>query len=326
MENVKSCSLAELENMEQETYQLLDIRSMEAFDHGHLKDALNIPANELIERKDELQTEKKIIVYCQSGVISTDQAELLSGFGFDACSLEGGYDKWLLNHFQETARNADIEKSIRKKFHKSIFSKFTKAINEYQLVREGDKIAVCISGGKDSMLMAKLFQELQRHHKFPFEVVYLVMDPGYNERNRQIIEQNAKILNIPLTIFETNIFEAVYNIEKSPCYLCARMRRGHLYSKAKELGCGALCFEGNIDFYGKSGFRQASEFGIRYHGLPEGEDASFFLCEELMPGYLNGITGEYAPPAGYLVNEKEAETFDREFPYMEKKKLPGQIF
>lgn len=114
MENVKSCSLAELENMEQETYQLLDIRSMEAFDHGHLKDALNIPANELIERKDELQTEKKIIVYCQSGVISTDQAELLSGFGFDACSLEGGYDKWLLNHFQETARNADIEKSIRK--------------------------------------------------------------------------------------------------------------------------------------------------------------------------------------------------------------------
>ena len=186
--------------MEQETYQLLDIRSVEAFDHGHLKDALNIPADELIDRKEELPTDKKIIVYCQSGVISTDQAELLCGLGFDACNLEGGYDKWLLNHFQETARNEDIEKSIRKKFHKSIFSKFTKAINEYQLVQEGDKIAVCISGGKDSMLMAKLFQELQRHHKFPFEVVYLVMDPGYNERNRQIIEQNAKILNIPLTI------------------------------------------------------------------------------------------------------------------------------
>ena len=96
--------------------------------------------------------------------------------------------------------------------------------------------------------------------------------------------------------------------------------------KAKELGCGAVCFEGNIDFYGKSGFKQASEFGIRYHGLPEGEDASFFLCKELIPGYLNGITGEYAPPAGYLVNEKEAEAFDREFPYMEKKKLLGQIF
>ena len=247
MENTKSCSLTELENMEQETYQLLDIRSVEAFDHGHLKDALNIPADELIDRKEELPTDKKIIVYCQSGVISTDQAELLCGLGFDACNLEGGYDKWLLNHFQETARNADIEKSIRKKFHKSIFSKFTKAINEYQLVQEGDKIAVCISGGKDSMLMAKLFQELQRHHKFPFEVVYLVMDPGYNERNRQIIEQNAKILNIPLTIFETNIFEAVYNIEKSPCYLCARMRRGYLYSKAKELGCNKIALGHHFD-------------------------------------------------------------------------------
>ena len=247
MENTKSCSLTELENMEQETYQLLDIRSVEAFDHGHLKDALNIPADELIDRKEELPTDKKIIVYCQSGVISTDQAELLCGLGFDACNLEGGYDKWLLSHFQETARNEDIEKSIRKKFHKSIFSKFTKAINEYQLVQEGDKIAVCISGGKDSMLMAKLFQELQRHHKFPFEVVYLVMDPGYNERNRQIIEQNAKILNIPLTIFETNIFEAVYNIEKSPCYLCARMRRGYLYSKAKELGCNKIALGHHFD-------------------------------------------------------------------------------
>ena len=247
MENVKSCSLTELENMQKEIYQLLDIRSVEAFDHGHLKDALNIPSDELIDRKEELPADKKIIVYCQSGVISTNQAELLCGLGFDACNLEGGYDKWLLNHFQETARNEDIEKSIRKKFHKSIFSKFTKAINEYQLVQEGDKIAVCISGGKDSMLMAKLFQELQRHHKFPFEVIFLVMDPGYNERNRQIIEQNAKILNIPLTIFETNIFEAVYNIEKSPCYLCARMRRGYLYSKAKELGCNKIALGHHFD-------------------------------------------------------------------------------
>ena len=100
----------------------------------------------------------------------------------------------------------------------------------------------------------------------------------------------------------------------------------YLLDKAAKLGCGAVCFEGNIDFYGKSGFRPASEFNIRYHGLEEGQDASFFLCKELIPGYLNGITGEYAPPAGYLVNEKEAEAFDREFPYMEKKKLLGQIF
>ena len=96
--------------------------------------------------------------------------------------------------------------------------------------------------------------------------------------------------------------------------------------KAKELGCGALCFEGNIDFYGKSGFTYASEFGIRYHGLPEGADASFFLCKELIPGYLSGVTGEYAPPQGYFVHEEEAEIFDKEFPQKEKLKLPGQIF
>ena len=96
--------------------------------------------------------------------------------------------------------------------------------------------------------------------------------------------------------------------------------------KAAKLGCGAVCFEGNIDFYGKSGFRPASEFNIRYHGLEEGQDASFFLCKELIPGYLNGITGEYATPAGYFVEEKEAEEFDKMFPYKEKKKLPGQLF
>ena len=96
--------------------------------------------------------------------------------------------------------------------------------------------------------------------------------------------------------------------------------------KAAELGCGAVCFEGNIDFYGKSGFKYAGEFGIRYHGLPEGEDASFFLCKELIPGYLNGIMGEYTTPAGYLVDEKEAEEFDKMFPYKEKKNLPGQLF
>ncbi len=96
--------------------------------------------------------------------------------------------------------------------------------------------------------------------------------------------------------------------------------------RAKALGCGAICMEGNIDFYGKSGFRQASEYGIRYHDTEEGEDTPFFLCKELIPGYLDGVTGEYAPPAGYFVDEKEAEEFDREFPYKEKKRLPGQIF
>ena len=141
----------------------------------------------------------------------------------------------------------DIEQSLRKKFKKSIWSKFTKAVRDYELVQEGDRIAVCISGGKDSMLMAKLFQELQRHHKVEFELVFLVMDPGYSAANRQIIENNAKKLGIPITIFESDIFDAVFEIEKSPCYLCARMRRGHLYHQAKQLGCNKIALGHHYD-------------------------------------------------------------------------------
>ena len=141
----------------------------------------------------------------------------------------------------------NIEESIRKKFHKEIFSKFCKAINQYELLSPNDKVAVCISGGKDSMLMAKLFQELKRHNKFPFELVFLVMDPGYNKKNRELIEKNAKLLNIPINIFESDIFENVVNIEKSPCYICARMRRGHLYSKAKQLGCNKIALGHHYD-------------------------------------------------------------------------------
>ena len=140
-----------------------------------------------------------------------------------------------------------IEKSIRKKFHKEIFSKFAKAINEYELLQENDHVAVCISGGKDSMLMAKLFQELKRHNKFAFELTFLVMDPGYNEANRRRIEENAKLMDIPITIFESDIFDSVVEIEKSSCYLCARMRRGHLYSKAKELGCNKIALGHHYD-------------------------------------------------------------------------------
>lgn len=119
-----------------------------------------------------------------------------------------------------------IERSILKKYRKEIWKPFTYAIRRYQLIQPGDKIAVCISGGKDSMLMAKLMQLLQRFSDYPFEVVFLVMDPGYNEINRHKIESNAALLEIPVTIFETNIFEVANNSEKSPCYLCARMRRG----------------------------------------------------------------------------------------------------
>lgn len=177
-------------------------------------------------------------------------AENLAEKGYDAVSLTGGYLAWLCHHMEEEQKqkiNEDVEQSIRKKFHKKIWSKFTKAINQYQLVKEGDSIAVCISGGKDSMLMAKLFQELKRHSKFSFDVKFLVMDPGYNAVNRKVIEDNAKKLNIPIQIFESDIFESVYHVEKSPCYLCARMRRGHLYSYAKELGCNKIALGHHYD-------------------------------------------------------------------------------
>lgn len=141
----------------------------------------------------------------------------------------------------------EVEKSIRKRFHKELFSKFARAINDYDLIQENDRIAVCISGGKDSMLMAKLFQELKRHNKFPFELTFLVMDPGYHPANRQMIEHNARILNVPVIIFQSEIFDAVYDVEKSPCYLCARMRRGYLYSKAQELGCNKIALGHHFD-------------------------------------------------------------------------------
>ena len=133
-----------------------------------------------------------------------------------------------------------IERSIQKKYHEELWTPFVHAVKQYQLIAEGDRIAVCISGGKDSMLMAKLMQMLHRHSDFPFELVYLVMDPGYNELNRKKIESNAALLHIPVTIFESRIFDVANNTDKSPCYLCARMRRGTLYAKAKELGCNKI--------------------------------------------------------------------------------------
>ena len=141
----------------------------------------------------------------------------------------------------------EVEKSIQKKYKKKLWRPFCKAINQYELVKPGDKIAVCISGGKDSMLMAKLFQELKRHNKFEFELVFMVMDPGYNQLNRQMIIDNSKKLNIPIQIFDSQIFDSVFNIEKSPCYLCARMRRGHLYAMAKELGCNKIALGHHYD-------------------------------------------------------------------------------
>lgn len=144
-------------------------------------------------------------------------------------------------------RCQQIEHSLITRFRRSIWSRFTKALKEYRLVNEGDKIAVCISGGKDSMLLAKCLQELQRHSDVPFSLEYIVMDPGYNPQNREKIEQNAKTLGLPIRIFESNIFEVVTSVDQSPCYLCARMRRGYLYSYAQQLGCNKIALGHHFD-------------------------------------------------------------------------------
>lgn len=240
-------SIEQLNNMPVRDYLLVDVRDEVSYQHGFIPGAIHISMEELEKNKILLPDNKKIILYCTKGIISKDAAGYLEKNGYDAYNLTGGYGEWLIKSFKEENRYEEIEKSLRKKFHKDIFSKFAKAINEYELVKEGDKIAVCISGGKDSMLMAKLFQELKRHNKFPFELVFLVMDPGYSETNRKVIENNAKLLNIPITVFETNIFETVFEVEKSPCYLCARMRRGYLYNNAKALGCNKIALGHHYD-------------------------------------------------------------------------------
>lgn len=185
-----------------------------------------------------------------------------------------------------TKRQADIEASLRKKFHKTIFSRFTKAVNTYQLIQEGDRIAVCISGGKDSMLLAKCFQELQLHRKVSFELEFLVMDPGYTAENRARIEENAAILGIPVSIFETDIFDAVYDMEKNPCYLCARMRRGHLYSRAKELLCNKIALGHHYD-----DVIETILMGMLYGGqiqtmMPKLHSTNFEGMELIRPLYL----------------------------------------
>ena len=253
---IQPCEITweELQTRDLDRYILVDIRGDEAVNYGMIPGAIAIPECELVDKLAAAAGDKKVILYCSRGQNSKASAEYFREQGMDVYSLQGGYTGWLLNLMQkeqpgekENERAREIEKSIRKKFHKVLFSRFAKAINEYDMIQENDKIAVCISGGKDSMLMAKLFQELKRHNKFPFELVFLVMDPGYSEANRKIIENNAKLMDIPITIFESQIFDAVYDIEDSPCYLCARMRRGYLYSHAKELGCNKIALGHHFD-------------------------------------------------------------------------------
>ncbi|MBR3668154.1 MAG: ATPase [Ruminococcus sp.] len=279
-----SITAEELAKLESGSFALIDIRDSSAFEYGHIDGAVNIAQEDISAA--ELPGDRKLIICCRSGIISRDIADELCDKGFDAYNLEGGYVEWLRLKMENSQVTEAVELSLRKKFKKSIWCKFTKAINEYELVKPNDKIAVCISGGKDSMLMAKLFQELKRHDKFPFEVVFLVMDPGYSPENRRVIEENARSMSIPVHIFESDIFDSVYNIEKNPCYICARMRRGYLYSHAKALGCNKIALGHHFD-----DVIETILMGMLYGGqvqtmMPKLHSTNFEGMELIRPLYL----------------------------------------
>ena len=245
-------TVQELRKLKEESYQVIDIRSEADVSYGTMPGAICV-SPDAIEENSLIDFSKKLVICCSRGKFSVEVAEELEENGYDAVSLAGGYIAWLLDQMQKEQEEEEadfcskVEESLRKKFRKNIWCRFTKAVKQYELVKEGDCIAVCISGGKDSMLMAKLFQELKRHNQVPFEMKFLVMDPGYSPANRKIIEENAKKLQIPITIYESDIFDSVFHVEKSPCYLCARMRRGHLYSYAKEMGCNKIALGHHYD-------------------------------------------------------------------------------
>ena len=242
-------TVEELRNLNQDEYVLFDMREESERAQGAIPGSVPVSAEELLENPP-LDKIKKYVVYCHSGVKSVEVAKALENKGYEAYSLEWGYVAWL---YDVTSRQSGeelqkrAEHSLQTTFRKELWSRFMKAVRDYKLVEDGDKIAVCISGGKDSMLMAKLFQELKRYSPVKFEVEYLVMDPGYNQENLQIIKNNAANLGVPIRIFQSNIFESVYHVEKYPCYLCARMRRGHLYHFAKELGCNKIALGHHYD-------------------------------------------------------------------------------
>ena len=257
-----------LEEMESDTREkiIIDIRDKEEYDIESYPGSINIYLEDFKENfeahfKDTLESVKEHPIYliCYTGLKSDIIADELNNEGYECYSLTEGYRCIMRRNVQNYLKKSetlleedtnyarDVERSLVKKFRKDIWCKFTKAINEYELIKDGDKIAVCISGGKDSMLMAKLFQELYRHGKKNFEAKFLVMNPGYNDMNYQVILDNAKKLNIPIEVFKTDIFDSVAEVGDNPCYLCARMRRGYLYSQAKEMGCNKIALGHHYD-------------------------------------------------------------------------------
>ena len=297
---MKTITIEELEALKDAEKTIVDIRPQDQYMRGTFPGAVSLPASRLEEQYEEetarLDKMHPVYVMCHTGEKSQEWVRRLTGDGFDAVNVDGGYRAWLrlsLSHFVGEESEADreekrarIEQSIIKKFRKPIWRAFTRALNTYDLIQEGDKIAVCISGGKDSMLMAKLFQELKKHGKFQFETVFLVMNPGYNADNWKIIQDNAKLLGIPLTVFESDIFDTVATIEQNPCYLCARMRRGHLYAQAKALGCNKIALGHHFD-----DVIETILMGMLYSGkietmMPKLHSQNFEGMELIRPMYL----------------------------------------
>ena len=291
---MRELSVSELQRLPDGSFLLIDTRSADTVQYGMIPGAIHIPEAELMENAagmaEELSPNSTLIVYCQRGLRSVAVAEELADCGRECFSLAGGYLAWLRANTNKdedrVERQKKAEESIRRKFHKQLFSPFAKACKDYQLIQDGDRIAVCISGGKDSMLMAKLFQELQRHRKVSFELLFLVMDPGYNHDNRRLLEYNANILGIPITIFESTIFDVVDTVEKNPCYLCARMRRGYLYSKAKELGCNKIALGHHYDDVIETILMAMLHGGQIQTMMPKLHSTNFEGMELIRPMYL----------------------------------------
>lgn len=276
--------------------QIIDLRSPEEYEKDTYPGAVNLFWEELEEHRDEIAKDKPVYLICYTGQKSDEIAENLVEQGYEAYSIQNGFHSYLrlkLQRMMEQGEEPEInckyvERSIVKRFRKEIWRPFVKGINEYNMIQDGDRIAVCISGGKDSMLMAKLFQELERHGKKNFEVEYLVMNPGYNDINYQTILDNARFLEVPITVFESDIFDTVAkdDIGGSPCYLCARMRRGHLYSQAQKLGCNKIALGHHFD-----DVIETIVMGMLYGGqiqtmMPKIHSTNFEGMELIRPMYL----------------------------------------
>lgn len=293
---MQSVTVEELEKIDPQKRVVVDIRPAEQFARGSFPGAINMPMEDFDARKGELDRDRPVFLFCHTGDHSREYVEELSEAGYEAVNVEGGYRAYLKlmlsrlmqenSEDEKQKKREEIERSIIKKYRRTIWRPFTKALNEYQLIREGDHVAVCISGGKDSMLLAKLIQELQRHSKVQFDATFLIMNPGYNGDNWKIIQNNAELLGIPLTVFETEIFDTVAAIDRNPCYLCARMRRGYLYSKAKELGCNKIALRHHFD-----DVIETILMGMLYSGkvetmMPKLHSQNFEGMELIRPLYL----------------------------------------